>query len=67
MQNAFFTLKGVELKYTERVSFYKIIKIVGFPFEARSSSTITLTKIECVVIYHGNNNGNHDYCGKRLK
>ena len=67
MQNAFFTLKGLELKFTERVSFYRIRKIVGFLLEARSNSKITLIKIKCVVIYHGNSNGNNGYCGQRLR
>ena len=65
MQNAFCTLKGAELKFTERVLFYRIKKKLYFLLEARFNSKITLIKIKYVVIYHGNNNGNHGYCGKR--
>ena len=39
---------------------------MGFPLEARSNSKITLIKIKCYVFYHGNNSGNHGYCGQRL-
>ena len=46
-----------------QVSFYKIRKITGFLLEARSNSKITLVKTMCIGIYHGNNNGNHEYCG----
>ena len=59
MEDAFFTLKDVELKFNEHVSFYRIRKIVGLLLEARSNSKIKLIKIKSVFIYHGNNNGNH--------
>ena len=52
-----------ELKFTKFVSFYKIRKITSFLPETRSNSKITLVKTICIGIYHGNNNGNHGYCG----
>ena len=56
---------GNEFKFIERVSFNRILKVLGFLLETRSNCKITLVKTKCVVIYHGNNNGNHMCCGKR--
>ena len=74
MQNAFSILKKVSWNLdTLCVSFYRIIKIVGFFLEARSNSKITLIKTKCFVImvktYHGKtyNGGNNGYCGQRLR
>ena len=39
-----------------------------FFLEARSNSKITLIKTKGIVIYHGNNDdGNNDYCEKRIR
>ena len=62
----FFYPEGVDLKFAKCVPFFKIRKVVGFLFEARSNSKITLMKTECVVIYHGHHNVNHGYCEKML-
>ena len=54
--------------------FTELENPVYFLLEAISNCKITL-KTKCVVIYHGNNNGNsvnskqfsHSYCEKRLR
>ena len=59
----FFHPEVVELKFTNLcVSFYRIRKIAGFLLEDRSNTKITLIITKCIVIYHGNKNGNHGYC-----
>ena len=46
--------------------FTELEKIFGFLLEVRYNSKITHIKTKGVVIYHGNNSGNHLQCGKRL-
>ena len=46
--------------------FTELVKVLGFLLEVRSNSKITHIKTKGVVICHGNNSGNHVYCGKRL-
>lgn len=54
------------MKFNEHVLFYGIRKVVGFLLEAGSNYKIKLIKTNCIVSYHGHNNGNHGYCEQRL-
>ena len=46
--------------------FTELEKIFGFLLEVRYNSKITHIKTKAVVIYHGNNSGNHAYSRKKL-
>ena len=46
--------------------FTELEKILGFLLEVRSNYKTTHIKTKGVVICHGNNSGNHVYCGKML-
>ena len=48
------------MKFKKCVLFYRIRKITDFLLKARSNSKITLVKTICIIICHGNNNGNHE-------
>ena len=52
----FLHYKGVKLKFAECASYYGTRKFLGTLLKARSNSKIIL---DCTVIYHGINNGNH--------
>ena len=46
--------------------FTELEKTDGFLLEVRYNSEVTHIETKVVVICHGNNSGNHVYCGKRL-
>ena len=57
------TFKAMKSNLLSVFRFTELEKILGFLLEFRYNSKITQTKTKGVVICHGNNSGNHVYCG----
>ena len=60
------TFKAMNSNLLNVFRFTELENILGFLFEVRYNSKITHIKTKDVVICHGNNSGNHVYCGKVL-
>ena len=60
------TFKAMNSNLLNVFRFTELEKTDGFLLEVRYNSEVTHIETKVVVICHGNNSGNHVYCGKRL-
>ena len=60
------TFKAMNSNLLSVFRFTELEKLLGFLIEVRDNSKITHIKTKSVFICHGNNSGNHVYCGKKL-
>ena len=59
------TFKAMNSDFLRVFRFTELEKILGFLLEVRYNSKITHIKTKGIFICHGNNSGNHVYCGKK--
>ena len=64
IQNAFSTLRVMNSNLLNVFPLTEFEKKISF-LDTRSNSKIIFIKTNCAVIYCGNDNGSHMYCGKR--